>query len=58
MGFVLVDVGEEQAIVDYVPDAKRAVAERVALPPGVRLEWAGQFQAFERARERLACWCR
>jgi Cu(I)/Ag(I) efflux system membrane protein CusA/SilA len=53
VGFVLVDVGEERAIVDYVEEAKRAVAERVALPPGIRLEWAGQFQSFERARARL-----
>jgi Cu(I)/Ag(I) efflux system membrane protein CusA/SilA len=53
VGFVLVDVADERAIVDYVAEAKRAVAERVPLPPGVRLEWAGQFQYFERARQRL-----
>ena len=53
VGFVSVDV-TERPIVDYVEDAKRAVAERVTLPPGMRIEWAGQFQYFERARERLA----
>jgi Cu(I)/Ag(I) efflux system membrane protein CusA/SilA len=52
VGFVLVDVGE-RPIVDYVADAKRAVAEQVVLPPGTRLEWAGQFQHYERARDRL-----
>jgi Cu(I)/Ag(I) efflux system membrane protein CusA/SilA len=40
--------------VDYVEDARRAVAESVTLPAGVRIEWAGQFQYFERARARLA----
>jgi Cu(I)/Ag(I) efflux system membrane protein CusA/SilA len=52
VGFVFVDVGE-RAIVDYVREAQRAVAERVTLPAGTRLAWAGQFQYFERAKERL-----
>jgi Cu(I)/Ag(I) efflux system membrane protein CusA/SilA len=52
VGFVSVDVAE-RPIVDYVEDAKRVVAERVTLPPGTRLEWAGQFQSYERARDRL-----
>jgi len=52
VGFVFVDVSD-RSIVDYVHDAKRAVAEKVSLPPGTRLEWAGQFQYFERAVERL-----
>jgi Cu(I)/Ag(I) efflux system membrane protein CusA/SilA len=51
-GFVFVDVAD-RPIVDYVADARRAVAQQVQLPPGVRLEWAGQFQAYERARDRL-----
>ena len=51
-GFVSVDV-TGRGIVDYVADAKRAVAERVTLPPGTRVEWAGQFEHFERARARL-----
>jgi Cu(I)/Ag(I) efflux system membrane protein CusA/SilA len=51
-GFVFVDVAD-RPIVDYVHDARRVVAEQVQLPAGVRLEWAGQFQAYERARDRL-----
>jgi Cu(I)/Ag(I) efflux system membrane protein CusA/SilA len=51
-GFVFVDVAD-RPIVDYVHEARRVVAEQVTLPPGVRLEWAGQFQAWERARDRL-----
>jgi Cu(I)/Ag(I) efflux system membrane protein CusA/SilA len=53
VGFVSVDVAE-RPIVDYVEDAKRAVADAVELPAGTRLEWAGQFQYYERARARLA----
>jgi Cu(I)/Ag(I) efflux system membrane protein CusA/SilA len=52
VGFVSVDVAE-RPIVDYVEDAKRAVADAVELPAGTRLEWAGQFQYYERARARL-----
>jgi Cu(I)/Ag(I) efflux system membrane protein CusA/SilA len=53
VGFVFVDVGE-RAIVDYVEEARRAVAQKVELPGGVRLQWAGQFEYFERAKERLS----
>jgi len=52
VGFVFVDVAD-RPIVDYVRDAQRVVAEQVALAPGTRLEWAGQFEAYERARDRL-----
>lgn len=52
VGFVFVDVGE-RAIVDYVHEAQAAVAEQVTLPAGTRLEWAGQFEYFERAKQRL-----
>jgi len=52
VGFVFVDVAG-RPIADYVKDARRAVSAEVELPAGVRLEWAGQFQYLERARERL-----
>jgi Cu(I)/Ag(I) efflux system membrane protein CusA/SilA len=52
VGLVSVNVSD-RPIVDYVRDAQRAVAERASLPAGVRLEWAGQFQAWEHARDRL-----
>ena len=41
-------------IADYVQDARRAVAEKVTLPPGYRLDWAGQYRYLERAKSRLA----
>jgi Cu(I)/Ag(I) efflux system membrane protein CusA/SilA len=52
-GFVLVDVAEGRPVVDYVAEAKAAVARAVPLPAGVRLAWTGQYQHFERARSRL-----
>ncbi len=37
----------------YVEDAQRAVRDRVTLPPGYRLVWAGQYEHLVRAEERL-----
>ncbi len=52
VGFVFVDVGD-RPLADYVDEAREVVARDVRLPEGVRIEWAGQFTYFERARERL-----
>jgi len=52
VGFVFVDI-VGRAIADYVAEAREAVAVHVELPPGTRLEWAGQFRYLERAKERL-----
>jgi len=52
VGFVFVDIAG-RPIADFVDDARRAVAEKVDLPTGMRLEWAGQFKYLERAKERL-----
>ena len=52
VGFVFVDVGS-RPIADYVEEARQVVDREVTLPPGVRIEWAGQFTYFERARQRL-----
>ena len=54
VGFVFVDVSEDRAIADYVDEARRVVASEVTLPAGVRIAWAGQFEAWERASERLS----
>ncbi|HYS08635.1 MAG TPA: CusA/CzcA family heavy metal efflux RND transporter [Myxococcales bacterium] len=51
-GYVFADTA--RPIEDYVRDAKAAVARRVKLPPGYRLEWAGQYRYLERAKARLA----
>jgi Cu(I)/Ag(I) efflux system membrane protein CusA/SilA len=54
VSFVFVDVGGDVGIADYVEAARSVVGERVDLPAGYRLEWAGQFTYFERAKARLA----
>lgn len=52
-GFVLVDVGDSIGIADYVDLARGVVDERVSVPSGFRIAWAGQFRQFERAKSRL-----
>ena len=51
-GFVFVDVAGRD-IGGYVEEAKRVVQEKVQLPPGYTLVWAGQYQYLLRAMERL-----
>ncbi len=38
----------------FVADAQARFAEAVPLPPGYRVTWGGQFENFERARQRLS----
>ena len=52
VNFVFVDIAG-RPLGDYVDEARRLVNERVELPPGIRLEWAGQFVYLKRAKERL-----
>ncbi len=42
-----VDVGT------YVQNARKAVAEKVTLPPGYTINWSGQYEYMMRAQERL-----
>ncbi|MGQ0642556.1 MAG: efflux RND transporter permease subunit [Gemmatimonadaceae bacterium] len=37
----------------YVADAQQLLRERLTLPAGYRLEWSGQFEAMQRAGQRL-----
>lgn len=53
VGFIFVDVQGTIGIADYVALAREVVAEKVNLPAGYRLAWAGQFQYFERAKAKL-----
>ena len=53
VALVSVDVAD-RPLADFVHDAQRTVARRVKLPPGYRLDWAGQFKYYERAQGRLA----
>jgi Cu(I)/Ag(I) efflux system membrane protein CusA/SilA len=53
-GYVYVDLDtSKRDIGGYVADAKKAVREKVQLPPGYQLIWSGQFEYMERAKERL-----
>ncbi len=52
VGLVSIDVAD-RALGSYVHDAQTAVAKRVIVPPGYRLEWTGQFRYLERAEARL-----
>ena len=51
VGYVFVDT--DRPIADYVAEAKALVDREVKLPAGVRVAWVGQFQSFERAKERF-----
>lgn len=53
VGFVFVDVKDTIGVPDYVAQAKQVINDKVAVPDGYRLDYAGQFQHFERARARL-----
>ena len=53
VGFVFVDVHEDIGIPDYVEIARTVVSDHVVIPDGFRLDWAGQFQYFERAQATL-----
>jgi Cu(I)/Ag(I) efflux system membrane protein CusA/SilA len=51
-GIVYVDV-EGRDLAGYVQDAKRRIAERVKLPTGTSLIWAGSYQYLLRAQDRM-----
>ncbi|MBD3609596.1 MAG: efflux RND transporter permease subunit, partial [Gammaproteobacteria bacterium] len=53
VGYVFVDVNDEIGIADYVAAAKQVVADKAQVPPGYRLDWAGQYKYFERAKAKL-----
>ena len=50
--YIFVDI-RERDIGGYVADAKKAVAEKVKLPPGYYATWSGQFESMERAIEKM-----
>jgi copper/silver efflux system protein len=51
-GYVYVDVAGRD-VGSYVEEAKRAVAQGLALPKGTSLAWSGQYENMERVKERL-----
>jgi Cu(I)/Ag(I) efflux system membrane protein CusA/SilA len=53
VSFISVDLNDEIGIADYVQVARKVVAEKADIPEGYRIDWAGQFQYYERAKARL-----
>ena len=53
-GYVYVDFDtSKEDVGGYVEKAKKAVAEKVKLPPGYTLLWSGQYENMIRVKERL-----
>jgi Cu(I)/Ag(I) efflux system membrane protein CusA/SilA len=51
-GIVYVDT-DTSDLVGFVGDARKRVAQRVALPPGITLDWTGQYEFQVHARKTL-----
>lgn len=52
-GWVYIDI-EEVDIGHYVQQAQQVVADKMELPPGYSLNWAGQYEYMLRAQEKLS----
>jgi Cu(I)/Ag(I) efflux system membrane protein CusA/SilA len=50
--YVFVDF-RDRDLAGYVADARKAVREKVAFPPGTYAVWSGQFEYLERAEAKL-----
>jgi len=50
--YIFVDI-RDRDIGSYVADARKAVAAEVAFPAGYYITWSGQFEAMERAIEKM-----
>jgi Cu(I)/Ag(I) efflux system membrane protein CusA/SilA len=51
-GWVFVDI-HGRDLGSYVAEARKVVEERVELPPGYSIAWAGQYEHMLRAKQRL-----
>ncbi len=50
--YIFVDL-HDRDIGSYVADARKAVAEQVQFPAGYYITWSGQFEAMERALQKM-----
>jgi Cu(I)/Ag(I) efflux system membrane protein CusA/SilA len=50
--YIFVDI-RGRDIGSYVADARKAVTDQVKFPPGYYITWSGQFEAMERAIEKM-----
>jgi Cu(I)/Ag(I) efflux system membrane protein CusA/SilA len=54
VGYVFADIDQTQRdLGGWVDEAKALVAARLALPPGYRLQWTGQYEFLEEMEQRL-----
>lgn len=53
VNYVTLNVGGDRDIVGFVEEAQRVVAQKVQLPPGVHLEWSGEFEHQVRGAKTL-----
>ena len=51
--WIYVDITPGQDVGSYVTRAQQAVKGQIKLPPGYTIEWSGQFEYMEEARDRL-----
>ncbi len=51
-GWVFVDIAERD-VGSYVADARELVREQLDVPPGYSINWSGQFESMQRAKQRL-----
>ena len=51
-GYVYVDVSGDD-IASYVREANQVLHDRLKLPAGYSISWSGQYEAMQRAKERL-----
>lgn len=52
-GWIYVDIDAGQDVGSYVVRAQEAVRDQVKMPPGYTIEWSGQFEYMQEARDRL-----
>ncbi|AJW47411.1 cation transporter [Ralstonia mannitolilytica] len=52
--YIEANVGDGRDLGGFVDDAADRIAEEVKLPPGMWIEWGGQFQNLQAATKRLA----
>ena len=52
-GWIYIDI-QDRDLGSYVAEAKQVVAEQVDLPSGYSLNWSGQYEYMERAKEKLS----
>lgn len=51
-GWVFIDI-KNQDIGSYIDDAKQRISQQVSIPAGYSITWSGEYEHWERAKQRL-----